>query len=104
MGTCLQPAERCCFRRPLLEGVKLIATDTVVIGVFGVFSFFLNTVRKDHHSPAYASVVLLQSFANLFGLVAGCKGLMGVMARDPRRLRVLLAYHFAQLFVNCLLI
>eukprot|EP00929_Paragymnodinium_shiwhaense_P004771 TRINITY_DN105952_c0_g1_i1.p1 TRINITY_DN105952_c0_g1~~TRINITY_DN105952_c0_g1_i1.p1 ORF type:complete len:257 (-),score=56.89 TRINITY_DN105952_c0_g1_i1:171-941(-) len=98
----LRPAERCCCR-PLQEGVKVISTYTVLMGLFGVMSFFV-----DHdfgaHGSAFVVAMTLQQFLNVFGLYAGFKGLMGNVWRDPRRLRVLLFYHVLQILAHFVMI
>lgn len=98
------PAERCCGRRPLLQGVQIIASYTVVVGMLGVLAFLTRTSGDKEErtaSQALILVELLQGVMNAFALYAGLKGLIGVLLRDAQRLRVLFIYHIGQLLNVC---
>eukprot|EP00928_Gymnodinium_smaydae_P064625 TRINITY_DN47908_c0_g1_i1.p1 TRINITY_DN47908_c0_g1~~TRINITY_DN47908_c0_g1_i1.p1 ORF type:complete len:263 (+),score=47.36 TRINITY_DN47908_c0_g1_i1:43-789(+) len=96
----LQPAERCCGHRSLLQGVQLIASYTVVVGTFGVLSFLVGSTENEHQSETAAILQCLHIFMNSFALYAGLKGLIGVIIRDSQRLRVLMYYQMGDLVVS----
>jgi len=76
----------------------MIAAYTVFIGGFCVLSLLTGRSRESAGQSETAAIIeCVQTFVHSLGLLAGLKGMVGVMYRDPRRLRVLLIYHIGDL-------
>jgi hypothetical protein len=77
----------------------MIASYEVVIGGFSVLS--LVTGRSREAQPELlAAIECVQKFVHALALLAGLKGLVGIMYRDPRRLRILLLYQVCDLVMQ----
>jgi len=97
----LQPAESCCGACPLLQGVQIIASYTVVVGTFSLLSLLMKgPADKPVASESMQVVEFLERVYHTLAFFAGLKGLIGVMFRDSRRLRVLFLYHLGELIVK----
>mmetsp|Transcript_40052 Transcript_40052/g.101737 ORF Transcript_40052/g.101737 Transcript_40052/m.101737 type:complete len:261 (+) Transcript_40052:105-887(+) len=97
----LQPAENCCGACPLLQGVQIIASYTVVVGTFSLLSLLMKwPADKPVASESMQVVEFLETVYHTLAFFAGLKGLIGVMFRDSRRLRVLFLYHLGELIVK----
>lgn len=95
------PAEHCCGACPLLQGVQIIASYTVVVGTFSLLSLLMKgPADKPIQSETFQAVEFLETAFHTLAFFAGLKGLLGVMFRDPRRLRVLFFYHVGELLVK----
>mmetsp|Transcript_9781 Transcript_9781/g.18920 ORF Transcript_9781/g.18920 Transcript_9781/m.18920 type:complete len:248 (-) Transcript_9781:131-874(-) len=97
-----RPAEHCCGACPLLQGVQIVASYTVVVGMFSLLSLLMRGPAAKHPGPPEMLLFVewCQTFIHTVALFAGLKGLIGVMFRDPARLRTLLRYHIAELVVS----
>jgi len=101
----LQPAERCCGTCSLLQGVQIISSYTVVVGLFDLLSLLMRGMQPSSETGQSELVSVIQSLQTLLhalGLPAGMKGVLGIMLRDPQRLRVLYYYHFAEILMSCI--
>mmetsp|Transcript_81746 Transcript_81746/g.210500 ORF Transcript_81746/g.210500 Transcript_81746/m.210500 type:complete len:254 (-) Transcript_81746:151-912(-) len=95
----LRPAEYCCGACPLLQGVQIIASCTVASGTYTLLSMLMRGPNdRVAQSETMAAVEFMKMIVHSFALLAGLKGLIGVMFRDPRHLRVLFLYHIVELF------
>jgi len=98
------PAETCCFSCPLLQGVQIIASYTVVVGVFSLMSMVTKGPAEER-AKRHELVELVAFIGMVFhamAFFAGLKGLVGIILRDPPRLRVLLLYYIGELVVSSL--
>jgi hypothetical protein len=85
-----------------LQGVQIVASYTVVVGVVNFLALFTGRPwTSSGESAAAAFIDSVQTLIHALALVAGLKGLVGVMLRDPQRLRVLYLYHAGELVVSC---
>jgi len=95
------PAEHCCGACPLLQGVQIIASYTVVVGTFSLLSLLMKGPQDEPiQSETVQAVEFVEMLFHALAFCAGLKGLIGVMFRDPRRLRVLFFYHIGELLVK----
>merc|ERR1719359_1137636 len=83
----------------------MIASYEVVTGGFSVLSLLTGRSREaTGRSELSAIIDCVQTFVHSLALLAGLKALVGIMYRDPRRLRILLVYHVGELFMRSLAI
>eukprot|EP00931_Biecheleriopsis_adriatica_P108038 TRINITY_DN82369_c0_g1_i1.p1 TRINITY_DN82369_c0_g1~~TRINITY_DN82369_c0_g1_i1.p1 ORF type:complete len:274 (+),score=41.34 TRINITY_DN82369_c0_g1_i1:46-822(+) len=100
-----QPAETCCGSCSLLQGVLVISSYTVVIGCFNILAILLGGPKdSESQSVAWATVTFISQMVHTLALFAGVKGLLGIITRDPHRLRVLLMYHVCELLMGVLVL
>lgn len=99
----MRPAERCCNVCSLAQGVQIISTYTVIIGVINFLGLFSESSdhATDARSDAGEVIDGVQTVVGTFALFAGLKGFVGVMLRDPGRLHVLFLYHGVYLAISC---
>jgi len=97
-----RPAENCCGFCPLPQGVQIIASYIVVVGMFSFLSLFMHSPSKAGQPESLAIVQGCQTVVHTFALFAGFKGLVGIMLNDPGRLRSLLRYQVAELTMSCI--
>eukprot|EP00933_Yihiella_yeosuensis_P083238 TRINITY_DN97432_c0_g1_i1.p1 TRINITY_DN97432_c0_g1~~TRINITY_DN97432_c0_g1_i1.p1 ORF type:complete len:255 (-),score=42.23 TRINITY_DN97432_c0_g1_i1:218-982(-) len=95
-----QPAQTCCMSCSLLQGAQVIASYTVVIGFFSVLSLLMGPAETESQPMSLTIVDFMVKVVHFIALIAGLKGLVGVVLRDPVRLRVLLTYHVLELFTS----
>lgn len=97
----IQPAERCCGGCPLLQGVQIIASYSVVMGSFSLLSL-LRKEPADGSGESQSLVIVssMQMLLRTFALFAGLKGLIGICTKTAQPLRVLLFYHVADLALS----
>lgn len=98
----LQPAEVCCGTCPIVKGVQILASYTVVVGMFSVLSLLMQRPPDDKPvaSDTMQAVEFIAELYHTLSFFAGLKGLIGIMLRDARRLRVLLLYHIGDLVMR----
>lgn len=79
----------------------MIASYTVVVGLFNVLSLLTG---RSGGPPGESQIITIancvRTFVQSLALLAGLKGLVGIMHRDPRRLRLLLLYHVAEIVMH----
>lgn len=95
------PAEHCCCACPLLQGVQIIASYTVVVGTYNLLSLLMRgPADEPAQSESLQVVSFLETVYHTLAFFAGLKGLIGIMFRDSRRLRVLFLYNIGDLLVK----
>mmetsp|Transcript_32409 Transcript_32409/g.69424 ORF Transcript_32409/g.69424 Transcript_32409/m.69424 type:complete len:264 (-) Transcript_32409:69-860(-) len=94
------PAETCCWTCPLLQGAQIISSYTVLVGAFSILSLLLQGPDDEVTSETLQTVNLFDRGFHTLAFCAGMKGMIGVMFRDVRRLRVLLLYLVVEMAVK----
>lgn len=75
----------------------MLSSYTVVVGGFSVLSLLTGRSREAAGESVLSALIdCVQTFVHSLALLAGLKGLVGIMYRDPRRLRTLLIYHIGE--------
>jgi len=90
---------------PLIQGVQIISSYTVVVGTFSFLSLLMRGPHDEvGETEAMVVVEFAQTIMHTTALFAGLKGILGVLFRDPARLRVLFLYHLCELVLSCVAI
>eukprot|EP00811_Abedinium_folium_P000729 NODE_10668_length_1336_cov_8.930521.p1 GENE.NODE_10668_length_1336_cov_8.930521~~NODE_10668_length_1336_cov_8.930521.p1 ORF type:complete len:247 (-),score=72.51 NODE_10668_length_1336_cov_8.930521:464-1204(-) len=100
----LQPAMRFCGGFQLLQGVQVIASYTVILGAVSIFSLVTGRGEAADMPKMVAIADSVQALVHAFALIAGLKGLVGIMLRDPKRIRMLLIYHVIEVVTSCIVV
>lgn len=99
----MRPLELCCGSCPLTQGVQIIASYTVVIGTFQLLVLLMPSAKAPKaHSEAEALVYCIKTIFDALAFFAGLKGLIGIIFKDPRRIRMLFVYHIVNIIVECI--
>lgn len=79
----------------------MIASYQVVTGGFSILSLITGRSREAAGESELSAIIdCVQTFVHSLALLAGLKGLVGIMYRDSQRLRILLVYHVGELMMR----